>query len=170
MCCPGTCGPPAVEVAAGAPCGDNDICPANQYCKPPATGDVGTWTALLTSGAACDSFFACQDPMICNLFADMPTCEMPVATGQACNPDGIAPCIQDQDHCDDATMKCVGLLADGAACEFSSECAPDATCVGTCQQNVALGGACGDTTADGLGSLECISGTCQAGPAGMSCL
>lgn len=170
MCCPGTCGAPSVEVAAGAPCGDNDICPANQYCKPPATGDIGTCTALLTSaGAACDSFFACADPMICNLFAETPTCERPVATGETCDPDALIACLDNEDHCN-AMMKCAAPLADGAACESSSECALDSTCVGTCQQNVALGGTCSDSTADCLGSLECTSGTCQAAPAGMSCL
>jgi hypothetical protein len=172
MCCPGTCGAPSVDVAAGAPCGDNDVCPDNQYCKPPATGDVGTCTALITAeGAMCDgSFFACADPMVCNLFADMPTCEKPVGTGEACKPDALIPCIQNSDHCDDTTMKCVGPLADGAACMASSECAADSTCAAdTCQKNVAVGGACSDTTADCLGSLECTSGTCQLGPAGMSC-
>lgn len=170
MCCPGTCGAPSVEVAAGAMCGENDICPFNQYCKLPATGNVGTCTALISSpGAACDDFFSCVNPMICNLFAEMPTCEMPVGTGETCNPDGIAPCVVDQDHCDDVSMKCVGPLADGAACEFSSECAPDSSCAGTCQPNVAAGGACSETTADCLGSLECTGGTCQLGPAGMSC-
>jgi hypothetical protein len=175
MCCPGTCGAPSVVVAAGASCGENDICPANQYCKPPATGDVGTCTALLTSaGAACDSFFACANPMICNGFADMPTCELPVATGETCDPDALIPCLKDQDHCDDVTMKCAGPKADGAACEFSSECELDSTCAGatttTCQANVAVGGTCSDTTADCLGSLECTNGTCQLAPAGMSCI
>jgi hypothetical protein len=170
-CCPGTCGAPSVDVAAGAPCGDNDICPDNQYCKPPATGDVGTCTALLTmEGAPCDSFFACANPMICNGFADMPTCERPATTGSACSPDAIIPCAGDSDHCDATTMKCVGPLADGSACEENSECAPDSTCATTCQPNITKGGACGDTTADCLGSLECTAGTCQLGPAGMSCL
>jgi hypothetical protein len=170
MCCPGTCGAPTVEVAAGAPCGENDICPDNQYCKPPASGDVGTCTAFITTeGTACESFFACANPMICNLFADMPTCEKPVATGETCNPDALIPCLVNADHCD-ASMKCVGPLADGAACETSSECGPDSTCLATCTPNVTKGGACGDTTADCLGGLECTGGTCQLGPAGMSCL
>jgi hypothetical protein len=170
-CCPGTCGASSVVVAAGAPCGENDICPSNQYCKPPASGDVGTCTALITTeGTACDSFFACQDPMICNGFADMPTCEKSAGTGETCKPDNLIPCAKDSDHCDAATMKCVGPLATGATCEFSSECGPDSTCVDTCQKNLGVGGTCSDTTADCLGSLSCTNGTCQLGPAGMSCL
>jgi hypothetical protein len=169
-CCPGTCGTPSVDVAAGAPCGPNDVCPDNQYCKLPETGDVGTCTALLTSaGAACDDFFACADPMICNLFSDMPTCEKSAGSGESCDPDALIPCVKDTDHCD-ATSTCVGALADGAACESSTECAPSSTCAGTCQANVAAGGACTEDGPSCLGSLECTNGTCQAPPAGMSCL
>jgi hypothetical protein len=169
MCCPGTCGTPSVDVAAGAPCGENDICPNNQYCKLPETGDVGTCTALLTSvGAACDDFFACADPMICNLLSETPTCEKSVGTGETCDPEALIPCVEDRDHCDESNT-CVGPLAEGAVCESSSDCAADSTCLDTCQQNIAAGGACSANGPDCLGDLECVNGTCQLDPAGMSC-
>lgn len=171
MCCPGTCGTAQVVVASGGSCGENDTCADGTYCKPPATTGNGTCTALITtSGAACDSFFACANPMVCNLFAAAPTCETSAPSGGTCNPDQLIPCADGREHCDGATLKCVGPLADGAPCETSSECANYASCTGTCQADLGVGATCNDTTPDCAGSLDCTNGTCQLPPAGMSCL
>jgi hypothetical protein len=70
-----------------------------------------------------------------------------------------------------ATMKCVGPLADGAACMSSSECKNDSRCISMkCTPDAAAGGACGDTVANCLGGLDCTNGTCTLPPAGTSCI
>jgi hypothetical protein len=170
MCCPGTCGTPQTEVAAGGTCGDNTYCAAGTYCKPTGT-DTGTCTARLTTeGAACDSLDACEGPMICDIFAMAPTCVKPAGDGETCDPEALIPCGDGRQHCDEMTLKCVDALPTGSPCETSSVCRNDATCSnGTCQPDGSVGDPC--VTTGCLGDLECdANDTCQPEPAGMSCL
>jgi hypothetical protein len=173
-CCPGTCGAPATTVASGGACGDNDTCADGTYCKPPASGSGdGVCTAYVTmEGAACDAFEACANPMICDIFLDMPVCEKPAAAGATCNPDALLPCVDLRQHCDMTSMKCVDALADGGACMSSSECKNGSSCVNmVCTADLKAGAACmADMGADCMGDLECTNGTCALPPTGMSCL
>lgn len=169
-CCPGTCGMGTAPVPAGGTCGENDTCVDGTYCKPGA-GDTGTCTALITSvGAACDSFVACANPMICDVFAASPTCIRPAGSGEMCDLESLIPCADSREYCDPATMKCAPAAAVGASCA-TADCVSFASCINdTCQADVEAGGTCSDATPDCLGSLECTNGTCQLEPAGMSCL
>lgn len=168
MCCPGTCGAPATTVASGGSCAAAGAeCAEGTYCN----GQDICAALVTTAGTACDSFAACANPMICNVFADMPTCEKPAATGETCSPDALLACIDFNNFCDPMTLKCVANLAVGAACTQETNCVGYATCVsGTCQKNSGVGGTCSDTGVDCLGSLDCTNGSCVAAPAGTSCL
>ncbi len=174
MCCAGTCMAGDPEVPSGGACGDNSgPCADGTYCKYTSqTG--GTCTSLITTaGTPCDSLDACAGNMICDIFANAPTCIQPAASGGTCDPAVLLPCADFREHCDEATMKCVPGLANGAACEFSGECRPDSTCAnGTCQVNAGVGGACPDDGVSCLGDLDCseTNMTCTAPTAGMSCL
>lgn len=173
-CCAGTCTAAEPEVAGGGTCGDTTgPCADGYYCKY-TSQTAGTCTAYITTaGAPCDSLDACAGTMICDIFANSPTCVQPAASGGTCDPNALLGCIDFREHCDEATMKCVPALAAGAACMYSFECRQDSTCAGgTCQVNVGVGGACPDSGVDCLGDLDCseTNMTCTAPTAGMSCL
>jgi hypothetical protein len=168
MCCAGTCGAASTPVAMGGSCAaETAECAAGTYCN----GSDVCAALITTAGTACDSFLACANPMICNIFADSPTCEKPAGTGETCSLDALIPCADFSQFCDPATTKCVADLAVGASCPEGTDCVGYATCVsGTCQKNSAAGGTCSETGVDCLGDLDCTNGTCTAEPASTSCL
>ena len=177
-CCPGTCavGTPATEVAIGAACAETSQCPVNGYCKGATSTAMGTCTAVVTTaGAACDSFDACANPMICNLTSQTAgTCYTPGATGGTCNPAFFVPayaCLDDRDYCDAASMKCTARVAVGATCSSAILCQGLASCVNTkCVANGAAGAACNSNNGpDCVNGLSCTNSVCTAAPAGASC-
>jgi hypothetical protein len=107
--------------------------------------------------------------MLCDIFANAPTCFAPAPSGGACNPDLLLPCADFREHCD-SSMKCVGALPAGSTCMYNSECRPDHSCVGTCMPNAGAGGSCPQDGVDCLGDLDCTNSVCTAPAAGMSCL
>jgi len=168
MCCAGTCGAPSTTVAMGGSCAaETAECAEGTYCN----GSDVCAALITTAGTACDSFLACANPMICNIFADMPTCEKPAGKGETCSLDALIACADFSQFCDPATMKCVAAVAVGGACPDGVDCVGYATCVsGTCQKNADKGGACSDTGVECLGSLDCTNGSCVAPPPSTSCL
>lgn len=108
-CCSGTCGParPAL-VALGGVCGDGTECVAMAYCKAPADSD-GVCAALIAGeGSSCDNLDSCADPLVCDIFADVPKCTRPAVTGAACDPSSLFQCSDARDYCDPTSRTCSG--------------------------------------------------------------
>jgi hypothetical protein len=172
MCCAGTCTAPDPEVASGGVCGDaTGPCADGTYCSYTSQTAGTCKPYITTAGTACDSLDACAGTMLCDIFANSPTCFQPAPSGGTCDPDVLLPCADFREHCD-ASMKCVAAVAAGGACEFSGDCRQDHSCVGgTCQADVGVGGSCPDDGVGCLGDLDCpASMTCTAPTAGMTCL
>lgn len=165
-CCIGTCAGALTESPITGPCADNlHYCARDAYCR-------GTTCSALvaTEGAACDSFVACADPMVCTGAASG-TCKTPPATGAACVRTDVLACADSRDYCDASTLKCTRSAPPGASCA-NAVCVDYAKCIqNTCVADKKLGETCttGAGVADCAGTLECTGGTCTAPPAGKTC-
>ena len=178
MCCAGTCAAAPMLAALGQPCQGTGTCADGSYCSPTSN----TCTALVaTEGGACDDFYACSNPRICNFdFNTMAftTCYTPAARNATCDPNNIFPCADERDYCDTTTMKCTPLVATGASCGGSNGagCVAYDTCDMTsmmCTANASAGQSCTvdqNGNSNCLGGLSCTNGRCALPPAGMACM
>lgn len=173
-CCAGTC---AVNMTSqspiGGPCSDSE-CVDGAYCSHPATGAPVCAAQVSSEGGACDAFDACKAPLQCDLGigTGTGTCKSLPAEGEACETSSLFACNDLRDYCDPTAKVCTHRVDVGADCTNAS-CAGFAGCDQTTKKCVArpsLGDACDDSSAGNcLGSLDCVDGTCSAGPAGMDC-
>ena len=172
-CCPGTC-TAVTKAAIGQACQNPGDCVDGAYCS----GATMTCKALVAqNGAACDDFFACANPMLCNLdftTGMFTTCFTPAARAAACNPNDFFPCADSRDYCDSGTMKCTPVATTGQACGGTGNvsCAFYDTCTNSmCTANPGANQACmadqfGQSNC--LGTLACTNSTCQL-PGAMTC-
>jgi hypothetical protein len=165
QCCPGTCEARVEPTPVGGDCSVTGICVPGSSCTTPIGGTTRICTVPSTvRGTPCTATAHCASPLYCNLDLTtlMGTCEPLSATGQPCNPDGLLPCDDGRDYCDQATATCTRRGGVGSACDPAQpHCLALARCVGTtCVANAAEGGACAATNGpDCLGNLECSAQT-----------
>lgn len=173
-CCPGTCAAAPTKVAIGQACQSSGDCVDGAYCSQATM----TCKAVVTQeGSACDDFYACANPMLCNLdftTGMFTTCYTPAARTATCDPNTILPCSDSRDYCDSGTMKCTPVATTGQACAGTGNvsCAYYDTCTNSmCTANPGANQACMADQfglSNCLGSLACTSGTCQL-PGAMTC-
>jgi hypothetical protein len=135
-CAAGKCVTPG---AAGAPCNDMAPCRPTLYCSQTSNACA----TPLPLGAACKGDAnGCdfKNGVACNVFADMPKCEMIAAAkgGQACGivNNTLTVCIENN-TCNGVSLiplstmgTCPNTAGDGQACTDAVHCLPPANCVG----------------------------------------
>jgi hypothetical protein len=177
-CCPGTCSTSSstAKMPIGGACSGTSDCVSTAYCKGATQTAMGTCSAVVaTAGAACDSFDACANPMICNETSSTGgTCYTPGAHGGTCDPAFFVPdfaCSDDRDYCDPATMKCISRVAVGATCSDTILCQGLSECVNTkCVANGTAGATCDSTNGPGcIQGLDCTNSKCTLPATGTSC-
>lgn len=171
-CCAGACAPTTVTVAEGGACMDvSQTCASGLFCdagiSPPAC------KKRAAAGQACNTVMPCLETLRCvrPTGATEGTCTTYPKRGEVCS-GPLSFCDDAHDFCDPTTNKCAARLAPGADCSAASEgCVAYAPCDSTthlCVKQPALGQACTEDVGC-LGSLDCVNGTCAAGPPRIVC-
>ena len=118
QCCPGVCVAAPTVVGVGGDCtSSNTTCATAATCLPDANGVTETCQRTPVVGDPCvGTAVPCQYPLYCDPTSG--TCQAPVDTGQACNPNanGLG-CDEVADVCEPSTSVCTRLPGPGQPCD-----------------------------------------------------